>query len=749
MTTQLQPILKPDKVPPANEGRVNPLSADERLLRKAVQRVLRAQVAEVHGRLTGGAVEKGGEGSGNFGHEGRPGEVGGSGPGGGFVPDQEKLKTGAGASSEFQRALHSELYEGKVLRLYHESPIENLDSILKNGLTSGESAEGTNFATVGKPSDFITTQDKIIVRFEVPAKELNLVVPDMRYAANEGDVSPEANLLKEHHGVHGADVAFMGEVPHWRIDQITIIRGGKIESIRGAQKSFKSRSPTSAVPSNLTKWDKAMVQEVRPIWFGLFKKGGDRALKEIRRFPRHARKMAVLSWAEMQASERVEVEIKGRMVRSSSTDVYDAEDSAGSTPALPSNKAKQPSIIIPDWIEDPDVLDALEREMFKFAHGIDQTTADTLRDELMAGMEDGETISQLANRISDISDEWVEGWRSEMIARTETARAFTTGHIEAWRSTGVVSRAIWVASSDACPFCLAMDGTAVELGENFFDQGDEQTADWRGQEISIDHDYSDVNGPPLHPNCRCVLVAELDEQKMFVVKGGAGSGNFGHEGRPGEVGGSGEGGGGGVIARQISFASDITSEDKKIFFDAVNSIENALPGFRSVLSGPPEKEVPSKFSPSGVRLVGGPQLTEINVHREQGFGYGQEGSAVGSAGRPDRISISVNPTMPQEGARSYSLRDDAGVVARHEFGHVAESSLGEDYFKWTSLWERTPKHITPYAGTNEREGFAESFAAFTSRSSSVRDSLPKEIHEFFSTVVKDRIKQEAEQNKGN
>jgi hypothetical protein len=88
--------------------------------------------------------------------------------------------------------------------------------------------------------------------------------------------------------------------------------------------------------------------------------------------------------------------------------------------------------------------------MFRFAQGIDQTTADALREELMDGMENGETISQLANRISDISDEWVEGWRSEMIARTETARAFTTGHIEAWKSTGVVSRKAWVAAGDAC-----------------------------------------------------------------------------------------------------------------------------------------------------------------------------------------------------------------------------------------------------------------------------------------------------------
>ncbi len=419
MTTQLQPVLKPDKVPPANEGHVNSLSADERLLRKAVQRVLKAQVAEVHGRVEGGA------------------------------------KAGA-------------------------------------------------------------------------------------------------------------------------------------------------------VPAKTDKWDKAVVQEIRPIWFGLFKKGGDRALKEIRRFPRHARKMAVLSWAEMQASERVEVVEKGgagsgswngpgdprfahegggvaRRVRTGLESLSDSDLRATGRPKdelalsmlvkeavlrqpngtyliettgraspslkeavsnflgfsvetdlilqtvrglvsrypeaigasltlgleevrlsnqLPSKSLKAtPSVVIPDWIEDPDVLDALENEMFKFAHGIDQTTADALRDELMAGMEDGETISQLADRISGLSDEWVEGWRSEMIARTETARAFTTGHIEAWRSTGVVSRKIWVASGDACVFCQEMDGTVVDLDENFFDQGDEQTADWKDQEISMDHDYSDVSGPPLHPNC--------------------------------------------------------------------------------------------------------------------------------------------------------------------------------------------------------------------------------------------------------
>lgn len=376
----------------------------------------------------------------------------------------------------------------------------------------------------------------------------------------------------------------------------------------------------NAVPEKITKWDQEVMKEVRPIWFGLFKKGGDKALRNIRRFPKHARKMAVLSWAEMQASERVGVVEKGgpgsgnfghegrpgevggsgpgggyrdggvglektrafvekhpylyhitsrenarsiiahglvpskegysgpgvylavtpeqteyylkpndpnsAMFRVSSDYVMrtwgmgpdggvDFDSTTGEV-VVPGTIPPEeihfirrgekslkatPSIVIPEWIEDPDVLDALEKEMFKFAHGINQTTADDLRAELIDGMENGETISQLADRIAGLSDEWVEGWRSEMIARTETARAFSTGHIEAWRSTGVVDRKVWVAAGDACPFCQQMDGTVVDLDENFFDQGDEQTTDWRGQEVVMGHGYSDVNGPPLHPNC--------------------------------------------------------------------------------------------------------------------------------------------------------------------------------------------------------------------------------------------------------
>lgn len=87
-----------------------------------------------------------------------------------------------------------------------------------------------------------------------------------------------------------------------------------------------------------------------------------------------------------------------------------------------------------------------------------------------------------------------------------------------------------LVAGNADPMTVARSKLAKKYGQ--------QATNWKGQEVVMGHDYSDVNGPPLHPNCRCVLVAELDEEKMVLVKGGPGSGNFGHEGRPGEVGGS-------------------------------------------------------------------------------------------------------------------------------------------------------------------------------------------------------------------
>lgn len=144
--------------------------------------------------------------SGNHGHAGRPGQVGGSGgmgvaPRPGFVLRHEALTTEEGAQAEFERAIEEQYPDG--LTVYHESPIENLESLQREGLYEN------SFATIGKPSDYVIAPHKVIVKIQLTPEESRLVSPDMRFTPEQEspDENRYANLLREHNGVYGADIS--------------------------------------------------------------------------------------------------------------------------------------------------------------------------------------------------------------------------------------------------------------------------------------------------------------------------------------------------------------------------------------------------------------------------------------------------------------------------------------------------------------------------------------------------------------
>ncbi|MFA5401812.1 MAG: hypothetical protein WC359_15275, partial [Dehalococcoidia bacterium] len=136
-------------------------------------------------------------------------------------------------------------------------------------------------------------------------------------------VTDEAYRNLQHNGYDGVFVYHEKASAEWRLpDEIVVLSNKQIKSATGNSgafdwnnpditKSLKAANPSNAVPSSTAKWDKQVVQEIRPIWFGLFKKGGDRALKQIRKFPKHARKMVVFGRGEMAASVGVDVMVKG------------------------------------------------------------------------------------------------------------------------------------------------------------------------------------------------------------------------------------------------------------------------------------------------------------------------------------------------------------------------------------------------------------------------------------------------------
>lgn len=169
---------------------------------------------------------------------------------------------------------------------------------------------------------------------------------------------------------------------------------------------------------------------------------------------------------------------------------------------------------IPDFVLQPQTRQFIDDKLFQVANKITDDLATELTVALTEGIEGGETIRQLKNRIELTGDEFI-GKRAEMIARTESARMNMGGRDLAWQESGVVAAKKWDAAGDACPFCQEMDGKTVSLGENFIEQG-AGLAVFVGEgdkasKITLPTDFDAIPTPPIHPNCRCALTPVLIE----------------------------------------------------------------------------------------------------------------------------------------------------------------------------------------------------------------------------------------------
>ena len=137
---------------------------------------------------------------------------------------------------------------------------------------------------------------------------------------------------------------------------------------------------------------------------------------------------------------------------------------------------------------------------------VNETTYEALKATTLESVAADESIDELRKRVDSVMDNAIT-YRSERIARSETVRAFNTGSIESWKISDVVEGKEWNAELDdrTCEYCLLMDGKTTGLEENYFDEGDSMA----GAQERMVFDYSDIPSPPLHPNCRCALLAVL------------------------------------------------------------------------------------------------------------------------------------------------------------------------------------------------------------------------------------------------
>ncbi len=133
------------------------------------------------------------------------------------------------------------------------------------------------------------------------------------------------------------------------------------------------------------------------------------------------------------------------------------------------------------------------------------TTAILLKRQLNQGIQAGDSLPQLAERVSDVYA-FSDKARAKAIAHTESFYAANEANREAYRQSGIVKTIKWyTADSDACQFCAPLNGKTIGLEEVFFKKGETYVGSQGGK---LNLDYRAIDVPPVHTNCRCFVQAD-------------------------------------------------------------------------------------------------------------------------------------------------------------------------------------------------------------------------------------------------
>lgn len=133
--------------------------------------------------------------------------------------------------------------------------------------------------------------------------------------------------------------------------------------------------------------------------------------------------------------------------------------------------------------------------------GLDRRRASAvrnMRDRLVAR---GDDPARVASAVGVYAAK-LHAQRARTIARTETMGSVQAGRLELWRAAaaqGLIPEGQprqWQITDDdrLCPECEAMDGATAALDEPF-----------------VTPDGEELDGPPLHPSCRCTVNLALRE----------------------------------------------------------------------------------------------------------------------------------------------------------------------------------------------------------------------------------------------
>lgn len=139
----------------------------------------------------------------------------------------------------------------------------------------------------------------------------------------------------------------------------------------------------------------------------------------------------------------------------------------------------------------------------KLARQVMRTTGKEIAEVIRTAQAEGWAETKLRDEVRAVLNRAAKE-RAPKIGLTEAVRMTNIGALFAYQQAGFQFKR-WAAVGDSrtCAFCMALDGTIIPVAEPFARVGD-VIAGPDGKELKVT--YMDVISPPLHPNCRCVLL---------------------------------------------------------------------------------------------------------------------------------------------------------------------------------------------------------------------------------------------------
>lgn len=150
-------------------------------------------------------------------------------------------------------------------------------------------------------------------------------------------------------------------------------------------------------------------------------------------------------------------------------------------------------VYLPDRFKDK-----IAGNVRKFTGSMLDTDRQTLINIITHGLEAGKSVPEIRNQIETDFKNNYSKMQAERITRTEVLRVSNQASLDAFEQSGVVEGKQWLTAG-AVDECAQYEGQIVTLSDSFY---------------GSDNEFQDGD-PPLHPNCRCVILPVIVNEKGY------------------------------------------------------------------------------------------------------------------------------------------------------------------------------------------------------------------------------------------